>query len=62
MSKCPYLEYKGGSYFLTSSTDDFICKLCNRIIAHYSDDPQIKYTCDSDSGSKFYECPIYKAK
>lgn len=57
MARCYYLEYKSRG-FLSSSNDKYYCKLCGREF-----DPngtQVKYTCNSDYGENYKDCPVYK--
>lgn len=56
MSRCPYLDYEGHSFF-GNSDDEYICKLTGR---HFDvNSPVVKYTCKGDYDA-YYDCQIYK--
>lgn len=57
MARCYYLEYKSRG-FLSSSNDKYYCKLCGREFDPNS--TQVKYTCNSDYGENYKDCPVYK--
>lgn len=56
MSRCFYLDYNSGGFF--SSNDKYVCRLCMQEFPINS--PQVKYTCNSESGEEYKKCEIYK--
>lgn len=57
MARCPYLDYESNNYIFSSS-DKYICKLTGQEM--YVDDSKVKYTCNSDYGCEYENCPYYK--
>lgn len=56
MARCPYLEYQGSAGFFEEN--EYICKLCYQHM--YESDSRLKYTCKTDYGENYRNCPVYK--
>ena len=57
MARCPFLDYESNSWFGNSS-DKFICKCTGEKMD--VDDSQVKYTCKTDYGEDYKQCPTYQ--
>ena len=57
MAQCFYLDYVSRG-FLGSSNDRYVCKLCGKEFP--PDDLRVKYTCKTEYGEEYKNCPIYQ--
>lgn len=54
MSRCPRLDYEDHGIF---SGGEYICTPSGQHMD--TDDPKVKFTCNTDSGCEYEKCPIY---